>query len=77
MADNRLAENAGWDETILATELQFLTSIDCDFDVTVTGFGAAEVDLLIQSLDEDPSEAEDLLPEILTDSVAVSRIGDL
>jgi ParB-like chromosome segregation protein Spo0J len=29
LADNRLAEQAGWDESILAIELQHLLSIDC------------------------------------------------
>lgn len=40
MADNRLAEKAGWDEEILAIELQYLLTIetDVDFDVTITGF---------------------------------------
>jgi ParB-like chromosome segregation protein Spo0J len=36
LADNKLAMNAGWDQEILAIELQAL--IDLDFDVTITGF---------------------------------------
>jgi hypothetical protein len=32
IADNRLAEIAGWDDDILAKELQLLT-LDIDFDV--------------------------------------------
>jgi ParB-like chromosome segregation protein Spo0J len=36
IADNKLAENAGWDMDILAIELQHLLAIDCaDFDVTI------------------------------------------
>src|SRR5260370_7771774 len=38
IADNRLAENAGWDRALLGLELQYLTELDIDFDVTVTGF---------------------------------------
>src|ERR1700722_5433553 len=38
IADNRLAEKAGWDKSILAIELQSLLTIDSDFDVTITGF---------------------------------------
>ena len=41
LADNRLAEKAGWDPEILKIELQHLTSLDLDFDVTVTGFEMA------------------------------------
>jgi ParB-like chromosome segregation protein Spo0J len=38
IADNRLAEKAGWDESILAIELQHLATVDLGFDVTITGF---------------------------------------
>jgi ParB-like chromosome segregation protein Spo0J len=35
IADNKLAENAGWDSSILAIELQHLLTLDCSvFDVT-------------------------------------------
>jgi hypothetical protein len=43
IADNKLALNAGWDQEMLAIELQGL--IDLDFDVELTGFSLAEVDL--------------------------------
>ena len=36
LADNKLAENAGWDRELLAVELQGL--IDLDFEVELTGF---------------------------------------
>ncbi len=37
IADNKLAESAGWDKSILAIELQHLTTtIESDFDVTIT-----------------------------------------
>jgi ParB-like chromosome segregation protein Spo0J len=36
IADNRLAENAGWDRQLLALELQEL-SIEPNFDITITG----------------------------------------
>ena len=52
IADNRLAENAGWDRALLALELQEL-SVELNFDVTVTGFETAEIDLLISELNED------------------------
>lgn len=46
-ADNRLAENAGWDKSILAIELQHLLSIESDFEVTITGFEIPEIDLIL------------------------------
>ena len=36
VADNRLAELAGWDDEILAIELQELSVLDLSFDITVT-----------------------------------------
>lgn len=35
MADNKLAENAGWDEKLLGLELQYLSELDIDFDVSI------------------------------------------
>ena len=48
IADNRLAEKAGWDQSILAIELQHLLTIDGNFDVTITGFEVPEIDLIIE-----------------------------
>jgi DNA modification methylase len=75
IADNRLAENAGWDRELLALELQEL-SVQPNFDVTVTGFEMAEIDLLIgEASDTEPDEA-DVIPEIDRSTPPVSRLGD-
>ena len=50
LADNRLAEKAGWDREILAIELQAL--VDLDFEVELTGFETAEVDLILEEANE-------------------------
>lgn len=47
IADNRLAENTGWDERLLRVELEFLSQVDIDVDVDLTGFEFAEIDLII------------------------------
>lgn len=77
IADNKLALNAGWDTEILAIELQALTELE--FDVTLTGFSLAEVDLTLDRAREaSPSTtdaAADLVPE--PPAVPVSRSGDL
>src|SRR3984893_7722536 len=39
IADNRVAEKAGWDRELLSIELQAL--IDIDFDIELTGFERA------------------------------------
>lgn len=56
LADNRLAEDAGWDRETLAIELQGL--IDLDFSVDLTGFEMAEIDLVLDG------EAEARGPEV-------------
>ena len=50
IADNRLAELAGWDREILAIELQALTELDLDFELEITGFETAELDLLLDGI---------------------------
>ena len=47
LADNKIAANAGWNIELLAKELQFLCESDLDFDVSITGFAPAEIDLVI------------------------------
>lgn len=74
LADNKLAENAGWDVEILAIELQAL--IDIKFDLTLTGFSLAEIDF---ALDQSPGFAEDsaldAVPKL--DDEPISVAGDL
>ena len=78
LADNKLAENAGWDRELLALELQYLTKLELDFDVTVTGFETAEIDLLIGELDVGKTvDQADEVPAVESSSAAVSRLGDL
>jgi ParB-like chromosome segregation protein Spo0J len=48
LADNRLAEKAGWNREIMVIELQHL--IDVGFEVDLTGFETAEIDLLMDDL---------------------------
>jgi DNA modification methylase len=77
LADNRLAELAGWDMEVLATELQFLTSIDLDFDIEIIGFETAEVDLAIDGLSADDDDLADEIPEADPTAPSISQAGDL
>jgi len=75
IADNRLAENAGWDRELLALELKEL-SVQPNFDVTVTGFEMAEIDLLVGEASHGEPDEADAIPEIDRTLPAVSRLGD-
>jgi hypothetical protein len=75
LADNRLAEKAGWDKSILAIELQHLQTINSDLDVTVTGFEIPEIDLIVSgaAVEQDQDEVF----EIRQTEPAVTQSGDL
>ena len=76
IADNRLAELAGWDRKLLALELQEL-SVELNFDVAITGFETADVDILIGELSEEAPDEADAVPEIDRTRPAISQPGDL
>jgi DNA modification methylase len=60
IADNRIAQNSGWDQDLLRIELQALTVPEISFDVQVLGFSSAEIDI---ALGADASDADDEVPE--------------
>lgn len=74
IADNKIAENAGWDEELLRLELQNLA--DEDFDLDLLGFDDVELDDLLTSLDDDEAAAlDENIPEVQENPV--SRSGDI
>lgn len=50
LADNKLAEKAGWDHDILKIELASLLEFDIDLDLTITGFETPEIDLIMNDV---------------------------
>ncbi|MFT3731775.1 MAG: DNA methyltransferase [Hyphomicrobium sp.] len=76
IADNRLAELAGWDKDILALELADLITIDNAFDVSVTGFDHAEIDLTIQG-QTNVVDTADEIPDVPAADKAETRLGTL
>lgn len=75
IADNRIAENAGWDEAMLQVELTALR--DDDFDLTLTGFDADDLaDLLAgEETTTEGQTDDDAAPEV--PATPVSRPGDV
>ena len=80
LADNKLALNTGWDEDILATELQILLR-DCDdIDIQLTGFDIPEIDTLLEIGGTDAAteaEEDDRIPPLSDQKLAVTQPGDL
>jgi len=60
IADNRLAELAGWDRDILAIEFQALSKLGLEFDLELTGFETAELDLLLDGPETDDNPDDDV-----------------
>jgi DNA modification methylase len=77
IADNKIAAEAGWDREILAIELPELAELlpDEGFDVSLTGFETAEIDILLGDLATSEAQNETELPAI--PQVPVSERGDL
>lgn len=75
LADNRLAELAGWDAELLTLELGELTALELDFDLEITGFETADLDRLLAPASAETASEEDAFraPEC----PAASRSGDL
>lgn len=62
IADNRLAEDAGWDKDLLSIELESLKELD--FDIDLLGFDAAELNTLLNSADEIQEDDFDVEEEL-------------
>jgi DNA modification methylase len=75
IADNRLAEKAGWSNELLRVEFVELSALNLEFDLSVTGFEHPQIDLMIDA-EQAPSPAEaETVSE--PEGPAVSRLGDI
>lgn len=77
LADNKIPANAGWDRQLLAAELGELAILlpECNLNLEITGFEAAEIDSLMRDFTDLESEPADITPQI--EARAVSRTNDL
>ena len=50
IADNKLTENAAWNERLLAEQFKTLSEVELDFSIDVTGFQMSEIDMKIEGL---------------------------
>ena len=75
IADNKIAENAAWDEELLRLELEELRAED--FDLDITGFDLDEIDRLLQGSDSETAglTEDDEVPE--APEAAITKPGDL
>ncbi|MBX7459731.1 site-specific DNA-methyltransferase [Qipengyuania huizhouensis] len=72
LADNKIALNAGWDTEILKLELADLSLPEIDLDLSLTGFSAGEIDVVLTE-NQDPDD--EVIPEVPTEVRVMS--GDI
>lgn len=77
LADNKIAANAGWDREQLAKTLAEIGAplAELGLDIEITGFNAAEADILLGDLVDPEHEPADEIPVLK--ETAVSRRGDI
>ena len=63
IADNKIALGAGWDVDLLKHELGELSTLDVDFDLSVTGFSAGEIDVVMKAAPDPDDEVIPPVPE--------------
>lgn len=74
IADNKLTENAGWDEEILASELADLK--EENFNLDLIGFEDRELEKIFSSLyDKDENQDNEEIPE--PEEKPISQLGDI
>ncbi len=74
IADNKIAQLSGWDETLLKSELEIL--IREEFEVEAIGFSTAEIDLMFDTETPAGSDPDDLQEKDIRAEV-ISQPGDL
>ncbi len=72
LADNKIAQNAGWDTELLKIELQHICEIELDM-LPVIGFEPGEIEALLAPKSPDPDD--DAIPAI--PERAVTQLGDI
>jgi len=78
IADNKIAENAGWDRGRLAIEIPELADLleTEGLDVSVLGFEAVEIDQLVTDFEENAADPQDSIDPTWLEDSAVSKPGD-
>ena len=79
IADNKVAENAGWDRERLAIEIPELTGLleTEGLDASILGFEAVEIDQLVPDFEANAADPEDNIDPNWLKDTGVSKPGDL
>lgn len=75
LADNRYAQDAGWDEELLRIEIESLQGED--FDIFLTGFDVAEIDDLFKEDLKDGIKEDEFDVDAELNNPAITKQGDV
>jgi DNA modification methylase len=73
LADNKIAQNAGWDTELLKIELDSLAKLDLGYSLDITGFSSGEIDVTLGQAKVDPDD--EIIPPVPAE--ARTRPGDI
>jgi hypothetical protein len=79
IADNKICENADWDEELLAEHFVELSALDLNFSLDVTGFEVSEIDLMIENKAKSPTAENDPADDLhsIPSGPPVCKPGDI
>lgn len=78
LADNKIAENAGWDRELLAIELPELTDllVQDDLEISITGFVPVEIDQIVTDFEDDSADPADDFENAWASAEVVTTLED-
>ena len=77
IADNRIAEKAGWDRETLRVELEELQALDLDFEIEITGFNTGEIEVIMDGAVPAEDDAAEEIPKLDPRIHSGVEVGDL
>ena len=79
LAENRIAEQAGWDREVLSIELpELMESLVAEgLDIGLTGFEPPTIEQILGDFEEDATDPADQIPAAWRKRPAVTAVGDL
>ena len=75
IADNRMSEDAGWDDELLKVEMEALQ--DMGFDLSMTGFDTDELDELFKNEDDSEVKDDDFDLTAALEKASFVELGDI
>lgn len=76
LADNKLTENAAWDDELLSKNFQILSDLDLNFDLDITGFDYGDIEQFLILGEDSPDNQAEQIPVIESPHI-VSQAGDI